>query len=159
MEKFKEQEMSNKAELERITKMEEELAEMKVRLSAVDKWEPNDGEFIIGIDGGVMAKDIGFAINALAFGLVYKTPSEAAKAAKAMRTHNRLLAYVAEHAPGYEADFSTGGEDNYYVYFRHLHKRYEVGCNSSHEVAGVVYMPEDVAKELARKLNSGEVVL
>jgi hypothetical protein len=151
--------MNNKAELEQhIAKMEEELAQMKEKLSEVEQWEPKGGRWYIRF--GWQVREALSSEGYRLFGLEYQTQAQATKAAKAMRTHNRLLAYVAEHAPGYEADWRDGEEGKWFVYFDHVDEhRYIADSECGCEDIGKVYMPETVAKELARKLSSGEVVL
>lgn len=118
------------------------------------QWEPEGGEFLCHHTGFIVDSnkdDFASKIN----GCAYKTGKQAEKAAAAMRTHNRLLAYVAEFAPDYEFAF---GKENWYVCNLNGGD-FSAGGDIYIKDVGKVYMPKDVALELRRKLNSGEVVL
>lgn len=67
----------------------------------------------------------------------------------------KLLAYREEFAPGYVVP-EIGVES--WAVWRDC-DAWSCGRYISSRVIGAVYMPEDVARELCRKLNSGEVVL
>ena len=143
--------------LERIKEMERQLEALKAEVTQekmAEQWEPEGGEFLCHHAGFIVDSnedDFASKVN----GCVYKTEKQAEKAAAAMRTHNRLLAYVAEFAPDYDSTNSRdkclirGGYPSYYDYW---------WCPDA-TLTGVVYMPRLVAEELCRKLNSGEVVL
>ena len=79
----------------------------------------------------------------------------------AMRTHNRLLAYVDEYGGGWEADWEDLQQEKYFVFYSHYHIDDEWcsdstrGCNAT----GAVHMSQECAVGLVEKLNSGEVVL
>jgi hypothetical protein len=86
------------------------------------------------------------------------TPSEI----KAMRTYNRLLAYVREFGGDWEADWDNFCQDKYSL----THKNTCVGSLWSKAVTGAVvngmgtvYMSRECMNGLITKLNSGEVVL
>ena len=86
------------------------------------------------------------------------TIEAAEKASDAMRTHNRLLAYVDEFGGDWEADWSDDHK-NYYVCYAHLRMAWSATMSSTTCTGGTVYMSEECAKDLAAKLNSGEVRL
>lgn len=146
------------SKLQRIEEMERQLAALKAEVAQETKqkqWEPEGGEYLCHHTGFIVDSnedDFASKVN----GCVYKTENQAEKAAAAMRTHNRLLAYVAEFAPDWEPVFG-GGKEFYVGYFPELE---EYGVDSHYvKSLGAVYMPKHVAEELCRKLNSGEVVL
>lgn len=150
----------NKQQLQQeIEALQKQLEEKQKALAAMpEKWEPKGGDFFVGSrgeihDGAPYSDDASES-----FGLVYATREQAEKAAKAMRAHNRLLAYVAEFAPDWEPDWSKG-ESKFYVYFDCIKMDYKYHYNTFTKDIGVVCMPENVAIELCRKLNSGEVEL
>lgn len=118
------------------------------------EWQPKGGEYLCHHTGFVVASSDGDLASEFN-GCTYKTEKSAERAAKAMRAHNRLLAYVAEFAPDYEPDWLDG---EYCVEYAHDAKEYMVDQNFL-ERLGCVYMPKCVAEELRKKLNSGEVVL
>ena len=86
------------------------------------------------------------------------TIEAAEKASSAMRTYNRLLAYVDEFGGDWEADWSDNHK-NYYVCYAHLRMVWSATMSSTTCTGGTVYMSEECAKDLAAKLNTGEVVL
>ena len=81
-----------------------------------------------------------------------------------MRIHNRLLAYVAEFDKDWKADWTNTDQGKYFVYYNYGINEYDINeycidCHVTVCLTGVVYMSEECATELCRKLNSGEVVL
>lgn len=119
------------------------------------KWEPIGGPWAVNTTGTV---EYWNSNGRRFFGCERKTKEQAEKAAKKMRTFNRLLAYVDEHAPDYEADWSKNGK-NYFVCFDHDIKKWKVEYDLQEEDAAQVYMPKEVAIKLADDLNSGRVEL
>ena len=95
---------------------------------------------------------------ALHHSLPTSTVEAAAKATTNIRTHNRLLAYVDEFGGDWEADWSDNHK-NYYVCYAHLRMVWSATMSSTTCTGGTVYMSEECAKDLAAKLNSGEVTL
>ena len=81
------------------------------------------------------------------------------KARCAMNTYNRLLAYVDEFGGDWEADWSDSTQEKGYVYYNYSSHRWSAESWVSRCCVGTVYMSEECAKDLAAKLNSGEVVL
>lgn len=114
-------------------------------------WSPAHGQYHINRVGTV---EVGGNKPMAEFGMSRPTGEAADKAAQEMRVHHRLLAYRDEFAPGYG---SATQERGYYV-FRDG-KTYGVGDHYGVIAIGMVYFPREVAVELARKLNEGEVVL
>lgn len=149
--------MNKQQALERIQKAEKELAEAKAALEEVRQWEPVGGEYYIRPTGAIWQ---GGSENIYRqFGTEYPTEEQAEKARDAMRTHNRLLAYVGEHAPDYEPDWENGDERKGCVYYNYATGKYYVSSTGCAQTLGAVYMPVPVARELAARLNNGEVVL
>lgn len=92
------------------------------------------------------------------FGKTRKTEEQATKARDEMRIFNRLLAYRDE----FDADFKEvwdGNTNNYYVYYCVSTGKYKFSANFIERGIDKVYMSKEVAKELVRKLNEGEVIL
>lgn len=145
----------NKQQLQQeIEQLKKRLEEKQKALAAMpEKWEPKGGDYIIESNGAVYhaptVDDTRF------FGTEYDTREQAEKAAKAMRAHNRLLAYVAEFAPDYQ--MSIGDVGWVVCYDSDNGKWRYTWCIDVY--AGAVCMPEHVAEELTAKLNSGEVEL
>lgn len=143
----------NKQQLQQeIEALQKQLEEKQRALAAMpDKWEPKGG-WCIDVEGDILTCDEGLFAD---FGNCFKSYEQAEKAAKAMRAHNRLLAYVAEFAPDYKFKFR---EKNWSVFYDEAKKLWVVDWITVGYV-GAVFMPCDVANELCRKLNSGEVEL
>lgn len=78
---------------------------------------------------------------------------------KAMHTHNRLLAYVAEFGGDWEANWEDTDQEKWYVYYDHQNEMWEFNMGYTHQDLGNVYMPYDCARGLTRKLHRGEVEL
>lgn len=149
--------MKNKiAELEATAaELQKQIAELKEQEAAKKTvWNPKGGRFFIKPYGAVGEADT--SDNYANFGTERDTREAAEKAAVEMRKFNRLLAYRDEFAPGYKF---KRAESNCFVLLHAGSNQYEIAANDFWNVPGVVYMPESVAKELAAKLNSGEVVL
>jgi len=151
----------NKQQLQQeIAELQKQLEEKQKTLSAMpDKWEPKGGDWFVDLSGeagttSMMARELS------AFGVSYATREQAEKAAKAMRAHNRLLAYVAEFAPDWEPDWSDNAVEKAYVAKSHgVTGRWSCFVQATYKAVGLIYMPVDVANELCDKLNSGEVEL
>ena len=129
----------------------------------VTRWEPQSGEWYVETSGKV---SFGHSIKRTqSFGIERQTEEEAEYAARQMRIHNRLLAYVAEFDKGWKADWTNGAsQDKYFVYYNYGINEYDIneyctGCHVTVCLTGIVYMSKECAEELCRKLNSGEVVL
>lgn len=127
----------------------------------VEKWEPKFGEFTLSFNmQPVFVKDHVKSQENLKFlresGMLRGTYGQAERAAKKMRSFNLLLAYVDEFDPDFEF---TIGETNCYIEINHNKIEYEVSYSYDFESLSTVYMSEEVAQELCRKLNSGEVCL
>jgi len=120
-------------------------------------WEPKSGEWYVGIEGATLH---GLTIKwCAAFGNEFPTEEQAETEAKAMRARNRIAAYVREFAPDWKADWGDSNQGKWGVYFDNLLGRWGSFYNSNYKSACEVYMPEQVARELVEKLDSGEVVL
>jgi hypothetical protein len=144
----------------RLQLMKAKVAEMEAAIEAakIKKWEPEGGDFLIKVNGRIALACVPseHKENARKFGTLRKTEEQAKKAAEKMRKVNRLLAYVDEACGGY--DF-VAGSSNTHVLYDHRSKAWVPSAKDDYEVAGAVYMPREVARELVKKLNSGEVVL
>jgi hypothetical protein len=131
------------------------LSEIDDQIAELEKpkpWEPKGGEWYISIIGAAL-DDCTDPLTA-SFGMERGTKEQAEQAAVAMRRFNRLLAYRDEFAPGYI--FQYGGL-NHYIFAQD--RLWCVGSTSLNNIPANVYFPENVADELCRKLNSGEVIL
>ncbi|MBK2126251.1 hypothetical protein [Fangia hongkongensis] len=121
-------------------------------------WEPRGGAYQIGSDGLTF---YGYKDNpeVCDFGMSRRTKENATKAAKKMRTFNRLLAYVDEFDPDFEfKHVENDVEHNWLVFFDQNENKYD--CYYYPEkFLGAVFMSKEVARELCRKLNSGDVEL
>ena len=132
------------------------LAEIDEQIAELEKpkqWEPKAGKWVISSNGRGM-KTITMTKSQL-FGTERQTEEQAERAAIAMRRFNRLLAYRDEFAPDYVFNRAF---NNCYVYFDY-DNTYRVSNTSCYCEPTTVYLPEEAAKELCKKLNSGKVVL
>ena len=129
----------------------------------VEKWQPKGGEYFIGINGRIVEVDDDWTSEGpINFGMVYPTKESAEKARDAMRTHNRLLAWLAENDDGWVADWNDNVQAKCHVY---------LGCDPEEEVPysfsinweckdlSTVYMSEKNARKLCELLNKGVVEL
>lgn len=150
----------NKQQLQQeIAELQKQLEEKQKALSAMpEKWEPKAGKFYVDEVGAVSEFSSNFA-GSCDFGNEYATREQAEKAAKAMRAHNRLLAYVAEFAPDWEADWNDHYQTKAEVIFDKTLGEWLVDISADGFGPSTVYMPDEVAEELVVKLNSGEVEL
>ena len=80
---------------------------------------------------------------------------------KAIGTHSRLIAYVKEFGGDWEANWESCSQEKCCVNYSYSvsDRVWEWNNNYSVCTSGTVYMSRDCAKDLAAKLNSGEVVL
>ena len=162
LKKFNKEEIDVNTLQKQIEEMKQRIAEMEALVSnqqekvEVKQWQPIGGEWWVDSEGDVLA---GMSIDETRqFGMERPTKEQAEKARDEMRVYHRLLAYVHEHAPDYEYN---PDDDNYYIE-NNLDEGvgyYRIDWDCNYKRVGLVYMPEDVAEELCRKLNSGEVVL
>lgn len=122
------------------------------------KWVPKEGSWYIGT---TVQSPLQVVCNPASnnTGLYRDTKKDALKAGLAIRTHNRLLAYVAEFDRGWEADWDDDGQIKYYVYYNKFIEVWDYAYSPLDFVLSTVYMSEQCAYELVDKLNSGEVVL
>jgi len=133
-----------------------ELKNATAGKAEIEKWEPEDGDFVFAASGAFYGTSDSRCRD---YGIERKTREQAKSAYEKARTFNRLLAYVDEHAPGWEPEWSDIKERKWYVYFDHTNQAWGASFESTLQDAGKVYMPREVAEELANKLNSGEVEL
>ena len=142
--------------LERIEKLEEELAELKKQVTD-EQWEPCGGKWYVSNYGKVSNAESAYCSRK--FGIEFPTEEQAQTAAKAMRIHNRLLAYVDEFDPDWKADWDDNREHKYYVFQYMKDKQWGLSSIDVICCPGGVYMSYKCAKDLVEKLNSGQVVL
>ena len=121
----------------------------------VKQWEPVGGVWYVDYEGGVLDGVFSTDETRL-FGVERPTEEQAEKARDKMRVFNRILAYVDKYCPDFEYD---ADECNFYIEYSYNTGRYEYDSDGTYKRVGAVYMSQDVAEELCRKLNSGEVVL
>ena len=152
--------MKNKAEqLEELKAAAVKLQQQIAELEKPKQWQPRGGPYDVR-GNGVTAKGLGASIASYAeFGTERQTTEAAEKASAAMRTHNRLLAYVDEFGGAWEADWEDTEQLKYSVYYAYINKLWRRDYSHTLCTSGTVYMSKDCAQGLVAKLNSGEVVL
>ena len=120
----------------------EQLEELKA--TAVKQWEPR-GDYRIKL----LKEDTPTLL----------TQEAAEKASTAMRTYNRLLAYVDEFGLWWEADWADKSQVKRFIFYAYKDRLWDMGCHNTTRVSGAVYMSKDCAEGLVAKLNTGEVIL
>lgn len=158
------QEENTMTKLDRINEMEKQLAQLKAGLESeqnvepegVKQWEPVGGDWTVFSDGSVSEVETDECYRV--FGTERPTETQAIKASDEMRMFNRLLAYRDEHDPDF-VEVWDGDTANYYVKWLQYSGKYQADSWYTCKQLGTVFMSKPVAEELARKLNSGEVVL
>jgi actin-related protein len=76
-----------------------------------------------------------------------------------MEKINKIKEFVKEHDNGWVADWDDKSQRKHYVFFHYFYCRWEVGIDINSGVPWVIYMSENCAESLVRKLNSGEIIL
>lgn len=120
------------------------------------KWEPKEGEFTITSEGVI--DSFRSRSEAREFGLERSTEYLAERSYKELRAYARLLAYRDEFCPEYEPNWKNNSP-KCYVYLDTRSNAWDVSNSRPYVKNGTAYFPHEVAVELARKLNSGEVEL
>jgi hypothetical protein len=142
-----------------MNKRQEEIAELKRRIEALEKeevkqWEPEGGEWFIDYCGAVdRFKSID---STRMFGLERTTKEQAEKARDKIRVFNWLLAFHDEFCPDFE---HTQNEENWSIVYDDNREEYLAVCYRNWNQIVGIYFPEHIAKDLRNKLNSGKVVL
>ena len=143
-------------------------AKLQQQIEALEKpkqWEPRGGGYWVCGWGNVFhspERDTCAPTRRTSkFGVERQTAEAAEKASDAMRTHNRLLAYVDEFGDNWEADWEDWKQGKCYVCFNNhqLYQKWTWHRTFNNCTGGTVYMSRDCAEGLVAKLNSGEVVL
>ena len=143
--------MKTKAEqLEELKATAIKLQQQIAELEKPKQWEPRGGSYWVRIPT---------IVNACKFGVERQTKKAVEKASDAMRTHNRLLAYVDEFGGDWEADWENSEQLKYSVIYSDISKRWNPDFSQRDCTSGAAYMSQDCAAKLAAKLNSGEVTL
>ena len=126
-------------------------------IKSLKKWEPKGGKFAINSDGSIDSDSFSLE-ECRNFWTEYQTEELAEKASKAMRIHNRLLAYQLEFCSDYNPDWEDD-YGKYYIYYSGNANRYIYSYDTYCHDIGKIYFPEHIAEELCEKLNSWEVKL
>ena len=154
--------MMPKHELEELKATAAKLQQQIEALEKPKQWEPRGGGYWVCGWGNVFhspERDTCAPTRRTSkFGVERQTAEAAEKASDAMRTHNRLLAYVDEFGGDWEAYWSDNHK-NYCVCYAHLRMVWSATMSITTCTGGTVYMSKDCADGLVAKLNSGEVVL
>jgi hypothetical protein len=135
-------------------KKEKEVAE-----KANQKYELQGGGYSLIVTSNQVSSKIGSANNWLEAGLERKTEALAQSALKQIRAFSRMLAYVDEHCPQWEANWrNKNNETKYKVSYDHSLEKWTVEGNSWVQ-SNTVYMDKPTAMKLADDLNSGRFSL
>ena len=139
-----------------IERIEKELAEMKAKLKAAEKWKPKGGSWFVRLNG-TTAYYQNPTEDCIDFGMTFQTKEQVEIASKLMRERNRIIQYVLEHVPYWSFEFVVG-VNNYFVYYNSNISKWRCGSACAQESQNI-YMPEWVADTLVGDLNSGRVEL
>lgn len=121
------------------------------------QWSPKGGDWFVGIYGEALES---ITTNGCReFGVERQTQEAAEKAAKAMRSHNRLLAWVAENDEGWEADWKNTSQLKWFVFLDMTDNKYHKSPIYYSKGICLVYMSEQAAEKLSAGLNDGSIVL
>lgn len=125
----------------------------------IEKWQPKGGEWSVKQNGKLLRCNS--VTEFRIFGTEYQTEEQAEKARDAMRTHNRLLAWLAENDDGWVANWRDDDQGKYYVYSVHTPegKVYRFNINWNDCGLGTVYMSKNNALKLCKLLNDRVVEL
>ena len=148
--------MSKKPEDITYEEFREALIEGRITIEPKKKWEPKDGGYVVNGNGHTTNLNPMYNEPYRLHGTMRSTREQAEKFAKDQRKFNRLHAYVAEHAPHYVVP--PLGERAWFIYEDGAGDFYAASDANARDICKI-YMPKEVAMDLARKLNSGEVEL
>ena len=149
---------------EQLEELKATAVKLQQQIEALEKpkqWEPRGGDWSIRSNGQVDRTHGNRGLLHKEFGEMRLTAKAAEKASDAMRTHNRLLAYVDEFGGDWEANWEDWKQEKCYVCFNNheLSQTWKWSRDFNNCIGGTVYMSRDCAEGLVAKLNSGEVVL
>jgi hypothetical protein len=133
-------------------KKEKEAAE-----KANQEYELQGGDWFVRFWVNSTANTVTSA-NCASAGLERKTEALAQSALKQIRAFSRMLAYVDEHCPEYEPNWSKHNSYKSYVYFDHSENVWTYSENACNQHI-TVYMDKYTAQRLAADLNSGRFSL
>ena len=123
----------------------------------IKKWQPKNGNYYIASYGQVETGQS--TITARNFGTVYPTKEQAEKARDAMRTHNRLLAWLAENDDGFVADWNNSKQAKFSLFQNVYNGFWSFENNTQYMKLGTVYMSYQNADKLCKLLNDGMIEL
>lgn len=116
------------------------------------QWEPEGGRFVVAPDGDIVEMPVVSDFQGRFFGTERPTRQLAEQARDAMRVHNRALAYVHEHAPGWDGTRA-------WEVIQDTAGRYTATSAACMPAVGSVTGPRHVMEQLADDLNNGRVKL
>ena len=125
-----------------------------VTVQKLKPWEPEGGLYIIEWAGSVHRSRYNDKKNAT-FGMRYATEDTAIQARNLMYPIHRYIAYAMEHWPDYEVP-PSGTSTSYVAYNDDEEKWFSI-LNWNFRDPWIPYGPRDKVKELADRLNRGEV--
>ena len=149
-----------KTKAEQLEELKATAVKLQKQIEALEKpkqWEPKGGDYWVDTSG--IAREYESTPCTIKFGVERQTLEAAEKASAAMRTHNRLLAYVDEFGGDWVADWEDADQAKYCLFYDYSRREWDIKTTYEYCVSGTVYMSPNCALELADKLNSGEVVL
>ena len=136
-----------KTKAEQLEELKATAVKLQRQIWALEKpkqWEPRGGDYWGNL------RHLGYG---------GKAKGVEVRLSHAMQAHTRLLAYVYEFGGDWEADWEDGKQEKCYVYYNYSGRRWTYSNWLETRISGAVYMSIECAKDLAFKLNSGEVIL
>ena len=127
-----------------------ELEQQIQSVVGVKKWEPKGGNWFIYGDGGIY--------EGIALETERATQAQAQRASVEMRKFNRLLALRDELCGDEVVNFNNRAF-NYYLYFNHADKSWDIDFNDEYEAIMPYFTTRELAQKACNMLNRGEVVL
>lgn len=122
----------------------------------IQKWEPKGGDYTIYGDFKVEQCGMNTESFRLA-GMEYQTQFQAEKAAKALQSYARQLAWISENCDGWIADWGNSEQIKYYVYYKTDTKKHEFCTSYTNNTLSTIYMSKTNAEKLCQLLNDGIV--
>ena len=153
--------MNNKEIMEKISELEQQIAELKEAAQKQDEpkaWNPKAGEDYWYISESMSATNADFCEDDFDNRVIksnncFPTKERAEKAAKKIRMLLKLERYHDMFCPDYVPDYK-GDETKYHLYFSHVQGKYEVSCSTGIESPCMaVFDTEENAEKAAEILN------
>lgn len=119
----------------------------------ITKWEPKGGDYCILKDFSVALVNNNCTYPKY---MTYQTQEQAERAAKAIRSYARQLAWLEENSDGWKPDWKNICKEKYYIYYDEKTNNYNINSNQVHKSLNTIYMSKENAEKLCHLLNEAE---